>query len=95
MVAIDAHRRRLSLCASGGRAQAESGQLLDAAVVLDQSWVVQRQAAAGFRLDDGFQAGLVDLPIGADRFLQFLRRNGVLVVGQVDRASGEVDTESN
>src|SRR5690606_28400357 len=64
---------------SGCGAQTERCQLLHAAVVLDQTRVVQRQAAADFPLYDGFQARLVDLAISTDGFLQFFRRHRVLV----------------
>src|SRR5690606_23513139 len=78
---------------SGRRAQAEGRQLLEAAAVLDQTRLVQRQAAAGLLLDDGLQAQGVDLAVGADGFLQFLRCHAVVFVREVDGSGGEVDTE--
>jgi hypothetical protein len=50
-------------CGSGCRYQAQAGQLLDAAV-LDQPWVVQRQALAQFAFENGLQLEVVDLAIG-------------------------------
>ncbi|MNG27318.1 hypothetical protein D3C84_1124220 [compost metagenome] len=60
-------------CGSGRRHQAQAGQLLDAAAVLDQPWVVQRQALAQFAFQNGLQLQVVDLAIGAHGLAQFDR----------------------
>ena len=79
-----------------GRLQAQGRQLLHAALELDQAWVVQRQGAAGFFLDDALQLGVIDLAVGADGFVQFLGGDlGGLARFEVNGARGEVDTEGD
>ena len=57
-----------SLRGSGCRHHAECRQLLDAAAVLDQARVVQRQALAQFAFEDSLQLEVVDLAIGRHGF---------------------------
>src|SRR5690606_12376881 len=90
-----ARRISLACCAlcigSGSRAQAVGGQLLGAAAVLDQSWIVERQLMAGAGFDQGLECVLIDLTVIADQLPELLRTDlRGLGFGQVDGAGGEV-----
>ena len=76
--------------------QAKAGELLHAALELDHAGVVQRQAVAGLFLDDRLQLGVVDLAVGADGLVEFLRGDlGGLARLKVDRTGGEVDAKGD
>lgn len=60
---LEMHRLR-------GGLQAEHGQLLGAALVLDQAWIIQREAAAQFTLQNSLQLEVIDLAVGADGVLE-------------------------
>jgi hypothetical protein len=80
---------------SGGGLQAEHGQLLGAALVLDQAWIVQRQVAAQFSFENSLQLEVIDLAVGADGLFEFRRIDlGRLARFEVDRAGGEVDAKA-
>jgi hypothetical protein len=56
----------------------------------------QRQAAAGFVLDDGLQLGVIHLAVGADGFLQFFGGHLCGFAGlEVNRAGGEVHAKGD
>lgn len=74
-----------------GRLQAEHRQLLGAAFALDQAWIVQREAAAQLAFQNSLQLAVIDLAVGADGVLEFLRIDlGGLARLEINRAGGEV-----
>ncbi len=76
--------------------QAVQRQLLHAALVLDQAWVIQGETAPKFAFQDGLQLAVVDFTVGADGLLQFFRRDlRGLARLQVDGPGGEVDAEGD
>jgi hypothetical protein len=79
-----------------GRLQAVQGQLLHAALVLDQARIIQGEVAPQFAFQNGLQFTVVDFTVGADGLLEFLRGDlrGFARL-QVDGSGGEVDAKGN
>ncbi|AOZ12372.1 hypothetical protein AA042_06640 [Pseudomonas lundensis] len=78
------------------RGKAVKGQLLHAARVLDQAWIVEWKAAAQFTLKDRLQLAVIHLAVRTDGVLQFLWGD---VRGfawrEVNRARGKVDAKGD
>jgi hypothetical protein len=82
---LEMHRRRL---------QADHGQLLGAALVLDQAWIIQRKPGQ-FTLQNSLQLEVIDLPSAVPMAsLSFRIDLGGLARFEVNRAGGEVDANA-